>query len=91
LEVLRLHIAGFSEVEEVVSLEPGIVPPMDVGTWGSGRLGLLLFSLYKQGFPSFRKATHTLTSSSSSNPPFTIFFLLHFPLFNYSLLIILLL
>jgi len=33
LEVLRLHIVGFSEVEEVVQLEPEIVSPMAAGTW----------------------------------------------------------
>ena len=38
-----------------------------------------ILSLYKESSTHFRNATHTLTSSSSSNPPFTIFFFLHFP------------
>ena len=68
------------------------------GTWssvvndcwnvGCGRLGLLPFSLYKQGFPSFRNASHISPSSSSSPTSGSFFFLSpSFTFFTFSLLI----
>jgi len=46
LEVARLHITGFSEVEKVVQVEPGVVPPMIAGTWVVTVWGCYIFPLY---------------------------------------------
>ena len=51
LEVVHLHIGGFSEVEEVVQLKPGVVPPMTAGTWVVAVWGCYLFSYISKGSP----------------------------------------
>jgi len=68
---------------EVVQLGPGVVPQMTAGTWVVAVWGCYFFSLYKQGFPSFRKRI-SLSHSSSSSPTNDTFFFLP-PSFTFSL------
>jgi len=77
LEVLRLHIAGFLEVEEVVPLEPGIVPPMAAGTWVVAIWGCYFFPYINKGSPPLENASHT--------SPLHLFQTLHSPSSSFSI------